>query len=228
VSVAVIQFGGSNCDRDVVTAATHLGLDAARVWHRDRMPAAASAIVLPGGFSYGDYLRPGAMAARSPIMTDVEDRLGSVPVLGICNGAQVGAERGLVPGIFTTNTSARFRCEWVHCRVETTATPFTAAYEVGDVLHLPIAHGAGRYLASPEEVAALEAADRILLRYCDATGELTSASNPNGSVDNIAGVIGTDRSTAVMMPHPERATVPTVAPSTDGAGILAGLADAIS
>ena len=228
MSVAVIQFGGSNCDRDVVTAAAHVGLDAERCWHNDHVPATASAIVLPGGFSYGDYLRPGAMAAHSPIMTDVEARLGAVPVLGICNGAQVGAECGLVPGVFTTNTSARFRCEWVHCRVETTTTPFTAGYAVGDVLRLPIAHGAGRYLATPEEVDTLEAADRILLRYCEPSGEITSASNPNGSVDNIAGVVGADRSTAVMMPHPERATVPAVARSTDGAEIIAGLARSIS
>jgi phosphoribosylformylglycinamidine synthase len=223
VSIAVIQFGGSNCDRDVVTAAEQIGLTAERIWHADTLPAEATAIVLPGGFSYGDYLRPGAMAAHSPIMMQVEDRLGEVPVLGICNGAQVGAERGLVPGSFATNTSARFRCEWVHCRVETTATPFTAALEVGDVLRLPIAHGAGRYLADEETVAGLEADDRILLRYCDATGAVTPAANPNGSVGNIAGVIGTQRSTAVMMPHPERATVPTVAHSTDGAAILAGL-----
>jgi phosphoribosylformylglycinamidine synthase subunit I (EC 6.3.5.3) len=228
VSVAVIQFGGSNCDRDVVTATGHIGLAAQRVWHSDALPADATAVVLPGGFSYGDYLRPGAMAARSPIMAHVEERLGTVPVLGICNGAQVGAERGLVPGSFTTNTSARFQCEWVHCRVETTATPFTAAREVGDVLHLPIAHGAGRYLADEETVASLEADGRVLLRYCDASGAVTPAANPNGSVGNIAAVIGAHPSTAVMMPHPERATVPGVSHSTDGAAILAGLAGPLS
>jgi phosphoribosylformylglycinamidine synthase subunit I (EC 6.3.5.3) len=228
VSIAVIQFGGSNCDRDVVTAADHLGLTAHRVWHTDAFPTDASGVVLPGGFSYGDYLRPGVMAAQSPIMSQVEARLGRVPVLGICNGAQVGAEAGIVPGSFTTNTSARFRCEWVHCRVETTSTPFTAAFDEGDVLQLPIAHGAGRYLADQETVHALEEDDRILLRYCDASGETSPAANPNGSVGNIAGVIGTHRSTAVMMPHPERATVPAVARSSDGAPILRGLAESVS
>jgi len=224
VTVAVVQFGGSNCDRDAVRALRHVGVDAERVWHGDGLPADAEGVLLPGGFSYGDYLRAGAMAARSPVMAEVRaaaDR--GVPVLGVCNGAQIGCEGGLTPGAFTTNRSARFQCERVHLRVENADTPWTAAYEEGAVLELPIAHGEGRFVADEDRLAALEAADRVLFRYCDADGAVTDAANPNGSLGNVAGILGERETVAVLMPHPERATLPDVS-GTDGQGVLGGFA----
>ena len=222
MTVAVIQFGGSNCDRDAVRALNYLDIDAERVWHEDGLPAETTGVMLPGGFSYGDYLRAGAMAARSPIMAEVREAADDgVPVLGVCNGAQVGSESGLTAGAFTTNESARFQCEHVHLRVENADTPWTREFEEGDVIEVPIAHGEGRFEITDERYEELEADDRILFRYCDADGELTEESNPNGSTGNVAGILGTDDSVAVLMPHPERATLPDVG-STDGEDVLTG------
>ena len=224
MTVAVIQFGGSNCDRDTVRALEHLNIAAERVWYRDELPTDLAGIVLPGGFSYGDYLRAGVMAAQTPIMDDIREAAAEgVPVLGICNGAQIGCESGLTPGAFTVNLSARFQCERVHLRIETTDTPWTAGYAVGDVISLPIAHGEGRFEIDADDLADLEQDDRILCRYCTADGDVTDEANPNGSAANVAGVIGTDRTVAVLMPHPERATIPYTA-GTDGAPMLAGFA----
>ncbi|TKX77882.1 phosphoribosylformylglycinamidine synthase I [Halorubrum sp. SD626R] len=225
MTVAVVQFGGSNCDRDAVRALAHLGVDAERVWHADGLPTDATGIVLPGGFSYGDYLRAGAMAARDPIMEAVREAAADgVPVIGICNGAQIGSESGLTPGAFTTNASARFQCEPVYLRVERADTPWTAAYDEGQVIEVPIAHGEGRFEVSEDAHDDLVADDRVLFRYCDADGETTDAANPNGSTDNIAGVLGDREHVAVLMPHPERATLPDLGRSTDGAGILEAFA----
>ena len=222
MTVAVIQFGGSNCDRDAVRALNYLDIDAERVWHEDGLPAETTGVMLPGGFSYGDYLRAGAMAARSPIMAEVREAANDgVPVLGVCNGAQVGSESGLTAGAFTTNESARFQCEHVHLRVENADTPWTREFEEGDVIEVPIAHGEGRFEITDERYDELAATDRILFRYCDADGELTEESNPNGSTGNVAGILGTDDSVAVLMPHPERATLPDVG-STDGEDVLTG------
>jgi len=224
MTVAVLRFGGSNCDRDAVRALADIGVDAELAWHEDGLPADCSGVLLPGGFSYGDYLRAGAMAARTPVMAAVREAAADgVPVLGVCNGAQIGAEGDLAPGAFTTNESARFQCEHVHLRVENADTRWTAAYDEGEVLELPIAHGEGRFVAADGGVAALEAEDRVLFRYCDAEGAVTDAANPNGSAGNVAGVLGTDEHVAVLMPHPERATLPDVGP-TDGRGVLAGFA----
>lgn len=224
MTVAIIRFGGSNCDRDAKRALTHLDIDAEIVWHDEGLPAATTGIILPGGFSYGDYLRAGVMAARAPIMAEIKEAAANgVPVLGVCNGAQIGAEAGLVPGAFTVNESARFQCEHVHVRVENAATPFTAAYTEGQVLELPIAHGEGRFEADDATIERLATQDRILFRYCDADGTVTAGANPNGSKDNIAGVLGADETTAVLMPHPERASLPALG-TTDGQGILQGLA----
>ncbi|UPM43089.1 phosphoribosylformylglycinamidine synthase I [Halocatena salina] len=222
--IAVVQFGGSNCDRDVVRALDHVGLEAQRVWHEDGLPTETDGIVLPGGFSYGDYLRAGAMAARSPVMEDVRQCIeDGTPVLGVCNGAQIGCEARLTPGAFTTNRSARFQCEHVHLRVENANTPWTHAYEEGAVISLPIAHGEGRFEIAEERLSELNADDRVLFRYCDATGAVTEAANPNGSTDNVAGVLGERDTTAVLMPHPERATLPAIAENgTDGHPILEG------
>jgi len=220
VTVAVIRFGGSNCDRDARRALDHLGIDAEIVWHADGLPEDADGIVIPGGFSYGDYLRAGAMAARTPILDSVQAAAESgTPVLGVCNGAQIGSESGLTPGAFTTNRSARFQCEPVYLRVENADTPWTDAYEAGAVIEIPIAHGEGRFEIDDDRLAALEEDDRVLFRYCDANGEVTDAVNPNGSKHSVAGVLGGDDHVAVLMPHPERASLPDIGP-TDGQGIL--------
>ncbi|MFB6118357.1 phosphoribosylformylglycinamidine synthase I [Halosegnis sp.] len=226
MTVAVVRFGGSNCDRDALAALEHLGVDAEIVWHADGLPEDVAGVVVPGGFSYGDYLRAGAMAARAPVMEEVRAAAeAGVPVLGVCNGAQIGSESGLTPGAFTTNRSARFQCEHVHLRVENADTPFTRAFDAGDVVSLPIAHGEGRFEIKDDALAALERDDRVLFRYCDADGNVTDAANPNGSKDNVAGVLGERETVAVLMPHPERATLPDVAgpngAGTDGAGVLA-------
>jgi len=222
VTVGIVRFGGSNCDRDAERALDHLGVDAEIVWHEDGLPDDLDGVVLPGGFSYGDYLRAGAMAARSPVMEEVRDAAADgVPVLGVCNGAQIGCESGLTPGAFTTNDSARFRCEHVHLRVERADTPWTAGYERGEVIRLPIAHGEGRFELDEDRLTRLETDDRVLFRYCDADGEPTPAANPNGSKHNVAGVLGERETVAVLMPHPERATLPDVG-GTDGAGVLRG------
>jgi phosphoribosylformylglycinamidine synthase len=222
MTVAIVRFGGSNCDRDAHRALEHLGIDAEFVWHGDALPADCSGVVLPGGFSYGDYLRAGAMAARSPIVDRIRDAVeAGVPLLGVCNGAQIGCEAGFTPGAFTVNESARFQCEHVHVRVENADTPWTAAHEEGDVLELPIAHGEGRFEVDDATLSALEAEDRILFRYCDADGTVTEAANPNGSKANVAGVLGDRDRVAVLMPHPERATLPDIG-VTDGAPLLEG------
>ena len=224
MTVSVVQFGGSNCDRDAVRALTHLGIDAERVWHEDGLPADAEGIILPGGFSYGDYLRAGAMAARSPVMDEVRAAAeDGVPVLGVCNGAQIGSESRLTPGAFTTNRSARFQCEDVYLRVENANTPWTAAYDEGDMLSVPIAHGEGRFEIEADRHEELVAEDRVLFRYCDEDGNVTEEANPNGSTDNVAGILGESDTVAVLMPHPERATLPELG-STDGQGVLGGFA----
>ena len=224
MTVSVVQFGGSNCDRDAVRALTHLGIDAERVWHEDGLPADAEGIILPGGFSYGDYLRAGAMAARSPVMDEVRAAAeDGVPVLGVCNGAQIGSESRLTPGAFTTNRSARFQCEDVYLRVENANTPWTAAYDEGDMLSVPIAHGEGRFEIEADRHEELVAENRVLFRYCDEDGNVTEEANPNGSTDNVAGILGESDTVAVLMPHPERATLPELG-STDGQGVLGGFA----
>ncbi|MFC5972336.1 phosphoribosylformylglycinamidine synthase I [Halomarina salina] len=221
--ISVLQFGGSNCDRDAVRALAHLGVDAERVWFEDGLPDETDGIVLPGGFSYGDYLRAGAMAARAPVMAEVRERAANgTPVLGICNGAQIGCETGLTPGAFTTNASARFQCEHVHLRVENADTPWTRSYDEGDVVAFPIAHGEGRFEATDEELARLDDENRVLFRYCDAEGTVTDDANPNGSKGNVAGVLGDRDTVAVLMPHPERATLPDLHAGTDGQGVLRG------
>ena len=225
MTVAVVQFGGSNCDRDAVRALDRLGVDAERVWHEDGLPADTEGVVLPGGFSYGDYLRAGAMAAHSPIMNEVRAAAEEgTPVLGVCNGAQIGSESRLTPGAFTTNRSARFQCEDVYLRVENAETPWTAAYDEGEVIELPIAHGEGRFEIDDAAYEALVDADRVLFRYCDADGEVTEEANPNGSKGNVAGVLGERENVAVLMPHPERASLAELGGSTDGQGVLEGLA----
>ena len=225
MTISVIQFGGSNCDRDSVQALEAVGFDAELVWHEDGLPAATTGIMLPGGFSYGDYLRAGAMAARSPIMQDVREAAADgTPVLGVCNGAQIGCESSLTPGAFTTNESARFQCEHVYLRVENADTPWTSQYDEGEVIELPIAHGEGRYEITDERLDELEADGRILFKYCDAEGEVSPEANPNGSKHAVAGVTGESDHVAVMMPHPERASLEDLG-RTDGEPVLEGFAE---
>ena len=227
MTVAIVRFGGSNCDRDALRARDDGGVDAEILWHEDGLPEDVTGVMLPGGFSYGDYLRAGAMAARSPIMNDVRDAAtDGVPVLGVCNGAQVGCESGLTDGAFTTNESARFQCEHVHLRVENADTPWTSHYEEGEVVELPIAHGEGRFEIEDDRLDELEADDRILFRYCDEDGEASVDANPNGSKHNVAGVLGDRDTTAVLMPHPERAALADVG-GTDGRPLLEGFARAV-
>jgi phosphoribosylformylglycinamidine synthase I len=222
--IAIVRFGGSNCDRDTERALNELAIENEIVWHEDGLPEETTGIILPGGFSYGDYLRAGAMAARSPILADVRAAADEgVPVLGVCNGAQIGSESGLTTGAFTTNASARFQCEHVHLRVENAKTLWTEEYEEGEVISLPTAHGEGRFEIEEENLARIEAEGRVLFRYCDEDGRVTEATNPNGSAGNVAGICGERESVAVLMPHPERAVLADIG-GIDGRGILAAFA----
>jgi phosphoribosylformylglycinamidine synthase subunit PurQ / glutaminase len=207
--VAVIQFPGSNCDldaleilRDVVKAEADL------VWHKDLEHDNYDAYVLPGGFSYGDYLRAGAIAATSPSLRIVKKTAeDGKPVLGICNGFQILVEAGLLPGAVLRNSSLRFACTWTKLRVETTRTPFTSRAEKGQVLEIPIAHNEGRYYLDKEHIPELEANQQIVFRYVNEAKEPTSDANPNGSMDNIAGICNQRGNVMGLMPHPERASL---------------------
>jgi len=203
---SVIVFPGSNCDRDVaVSLEAAMGRKPAMVWHGNSDVPDSDLIVLPGGFSYGDYLRSGAMAAHSPIMRDViEKAKKGTPVLGICNGFQVLIEAGLLPGALMRNASLRFICRDVQLRVERNDTAFTQHYESNQVLRIPVAHADGNYFADEDTLDRLEGENRIAFRYCDKDGELTAQANPNGSLRNIAGVYNESGSVLGLMPHPER------------------------
>jgi phosphoribosylformylglycinamidine synthase len=204
---AIVVFPGSNCDHDAYHAARHvLGQQAEFVWHKETSLVGADVVVLPGGFSHGDYLRTGAIARFSPVMRAVTEfaRQGG-PVLGICNGFQILLEVGLLPGAMLRNRDLQFHCEHVHIRVEQTNTPFTARAQRGQVLRIPIAHGEGNYFAEPETLATLEREGRVVFRYCTRDGEITDAANPNGSANGIAGICSEARNVVGLMPHPERA-----------------------
>jgi phosphoribosylformylglycinamidine synthase subunit PurQ / glutaminase len=204
---AVIVFPGSNCDHDAYHTAKHvLGQDAEFVWHKETTLKGADVVILPGGFSHGDYLRTGAIARFSPIMSAVtEFAAQGGPLLGICNGFQVLCEARLLPGALLRNQDLKFHCEHVYVRVEQTDTPFTSRAARGQVLRLPIAHGEGNYYADPETIEDLEASGRIILRYCDSQGRISNEGNPNGSLHSIAGVCSEKRNIVGLMPHPERA-----------------------
>ena len=225
---AVIQFPGSCDDRDMRFALkSALGVDARLVWHKQaELPAGTRGVLLPGGFSYGDYLRCGAMARFSPVMAAVRRFAESGgPVLGTCTGFQVLCEAGLLPGALLRNADLDFVCAWQHVRVEQAAPPFTARARVGQVLRIPIKHGEGRYAVAPETLARLEASGQVVLRYCEADGAVTAAANPNGSVGNVAGVRNAGGNVMGLMPHPEHA-VEELTGGTDGLLILGSLVDA--
>ena len=205
---AVVVFPGTWSDHDTHYALSSvLGQEADLVWHRERDLSRYDVVVLPGGFSYGDYLRAGAIARFSPVMEAVvrQAQAGKL-VLGICNGFQILCEAGLLPGALMRNESLQYRCQWVNLRVETTGTPFTIACRQGQVLAIPIGHGEGRYYADAETLARLEAERRVVFRYCDADGQATEEANPNGSANNIAGIVNEQGNVLGMMPHPERAS----------------------
>jgi len=205
---AVIQFGGSNCDRDVAYVLNEVcGVDTDLVWYKEGLSPVHDAVILPGGFSYGDYLRAGAIAARTRVMDDVRRLAGRGGlVLGICNGAQILAESGLVPGVFTVNAYPKFICRHALLRVEKGKTPFTLLYQEGEVVRIPIAHREGRYIPPAEGGARKAVTARVAFRFCDEKGEVTPQSNPNGSHENITGVLSAGGNVLAMMPHPERAS----------------------
>jgi len=214
MKVGVVVFPGSNCEHDVVEAIALLGGDAQLVWHGDRALGDVDAVVLPGGFAHGDYLRPGAIARFSPVMEAVvEFANAGGPVVGICNGFQVLTEAGLLPGALQKNRRLKFICTTVEVRVETTESTLTRRATAGSVLRLPINHFEGNYTCSPDVLAELRAEDRIVLRYLD---------NPNGSVDDIAGICSAGRNVCGLMPHPERAC-DTILGSADGVPLLGSL-----
>jgi phosphoribosylformylglycinamidine synthase len=216
----VVVFPGSNCDSDCLEALRFLGLEAEYLWHQESSVSGFDALVLPGGFSYGDYLRCGAIARFSPVMSAVTEfaRRGG-PVLGICNGFQILLEAGLLPGVLLRNECVQFRCQSTHIRVENAETAFTRGLQTGDVLQVPIAHGEGNYYLDPAGLAEVERQGQVVFRYCDADGMISSGSNPNGSLDNIAGVCNRERNVVGMMPHPERA-VEELLGGVDGRRIL--------
>jgi phosphoribosylformylglycinamidine synthase I len=207
MKIGVVQFPGSNCDQDCLRALTDgLQFDANYLWHKETSVAAYDGIVLPGGFSYGDYLRCGAIARFSPIMRAiVASARDGMPILGICNGFQILCEAGLLPGALIRNQSLLFACRPVWLRVESVETPCTRLLECGRTLSLPIAHGEGAYIADQETLESLETNDQVVFRYVDANGEATAAANPNGSLRNIAGICNLERNIVGMMPHPDRA-----------------------
>lgn len=221
----VIVFPGSNCDHDAYhVISKHVGQPVDFIWHRDTDLSGYDAVIIPGGFSYGDYLRAGALARFSPVMTSLKKFAQSGRfVLGICNGFQILCEARLLPGALIRNRDLHFICEHVFVRVETTYTPFTNELERGSVLKLPIAHAEGNYICDDETFTALKQEDRIILRYCDATGRITDGANPNGSRDNIAGICNQQRNVLGLMPHPERACEDLLG-SSDGRGIFRSLA----
>jgi phosphoribosylformylglycinamidine synthase len=225
MKVAVLTFPGSNCDDDCFRALAQIdGLEPHFVWHRTPELGAVDAVVLPGGFAHGDYLRAGAIARFSPVMASVlRFAQAGGPVIGICNGFQILCESGLLPGAFLRNDTLRFQSRTVSIRVETADSPFTSAYRVGQLLRIPIAHGEGNYFADSETLARLAGEDQIAFRYTTATGALGPDSNPNGSAENIAGILNEGRNVLGMMPHPERAMEDALG-SADGRGVFESLA----
>ncbi len=226
---AIIEFPGSNCDHDAYHAAKHvLGQQAAFVWHKDTGLAGADAVVLPGGFSYGDYLRTGAIARFSPVMETVRQFAAEGgPVIGICNGFQVLLEAGLLEGALLRNRRLKFLCQHVHVRVEQTDTPFTGGAQVGQVLSLPIAHGEGSYHTTAETLASLEANRQVIFRYCSQDGAMQDAANPNGSLAAVAGICNPERNVVGLMPHPERACESALG-SEDGRVVLESVVAAVA
>jgi phosphoribosylformylglycinamidine synthase len=231
VKVAVVQFPGSNCDLDaleilqkIVKVPTDL------VWHKDLKNDQYDAYVLPGGFSYGDYLRAGAIAATSPSLETIREATDKgKPVLGICNGFQILVEAGILPGAVLRNAGLRFVCKWTRLRIESIRTPFTKKASKGETLRIPIAHNEGRYYLDKNQLTELESNEQIVLRYVDENDAPTEDSNPNGSMDNIAGICNREGNVMGLMPHPERASLPILSPDNhpDGMTIFDSMVDVL-
>jgi phosphoribosylformylglycinamidine synthase len=230
MKAAVIVFPGSNCDRDVaVSLEQSMGRKPLMLWHRQtEVPADLDLVVIPGGFSYGDYLRCGAMSANSPVMGEVVRRAArGLRVLGICNGFQILTEAGLLPGALMRNRHLHFVCKDVHLRVETAASDFTGGYGAGQVIRMPVAHHDGNYFADADTLGKLEGTGRVAFRYVDAAGVATEAANPNGSLNNIAGILNDTGNVLGLMPHPERLADPLLG-GTDGKPLFDALVEALS
>ena len=229
MQASVIVFPGSNCDRDVaVSLEAVMGHPPAMVWHGDSEVPSSDLIVLPGGFSYGDYLRSGAMAAHSPIMRDVVKKArAGTPVLGICNGFQILTEAGLLPGVLMRNASLKFICRDVTLKVERTDTLFCGQYRTGEVITVPIAHHDGNYFADDETLKRLEGEGLVAFRYCGPDGAVSARANPNGSRNNIAGIYNEGATVLGMMPHPERLDDPLLG-GTDGRPLFESLISALA
>ena len=229
MKIAIVQFGGTNCDLDVLHVLKEVvGVDAETVWYKEEDLSGFDGVVVPGGFSYGDYLRAGAIAARTPIMDSVKKLAAEgKPVLGICNGFQVLTEAGLLNGALTTNQYPKFRCHWSYLRVETADTPFTSKFRKGEVVRMPIAHMEGQFYAEEATLADLDENERVVFRYVDEAGKVTDEVNPNGSLENIAGIVNETRNVLGLMPHPERASE-AVLGSDDGRKLFESMADYIT
>jgi phosphoribosylformylglycinamidine synthase len=228
MKASVIVFPGSNCDRDAAVALdAAMGQAPTMVWHGDSELPKSDLILLPGGFSYGDYLRSGAMAAHSPVMREVVRRAkAGTPVLGICNGFQVLTEAGLLPGVLMRNATLRFICKDVLLKVERNDTRFTCRYDKGEVVRFPVAHKDGSYFADEDTLDRLEGENRVAFRYCEASGTVSEAANPNGSRRNIAGIYNETGTVLGMMPHPERLVDPALS-GTDGTKMFASLVETL-
>ena len=225
----VIVFPGSNCDHDAYhVISKHVGQPVDFIWHRDTDLSSYDAVIIPGGFSYGDYLRAGALARFSPVMTSVQKFAAQGKfVLGVCNGFQILCEAGLLPGALIRNRDLHFICDYVRVRVESTDTPFTNELAAGSVLRMPIAHAEGNYVCDDATLAELQRHEQIIFRYCDELGAATAAANPNGARDNIAGICNRARNVLGLMPHPERACEDLLG-SSDGREIFRSLAGTLS
>lgn len=223
----IVVFPGSNCDADAYHVLDRVfGVPVEYVWHAATRLPPVDCVILPGGFSYGDYLRAGAIARFAPIMSDVARFAADGGlVLGICNGFQILCEAGLLPGALLPNECLQFRCQWTNLRVEQTDTPFTSLAKPGQILHMPIAHGEGRYYADPVTLRRLNERGQIVLRYCEPDGSLSSSSNPNGSEEAIAGICNETRNVFGLMPHPERCCEPELG-GTDGRVIFQSILQA--
>ena len=227
MNFAVLQFPASNCDQDAIHALRLLGHGARFVWHKENSLGDADAVIVPGGFSYGDYLRCGAIARLSPVMSALKRFAENGGwVLGICNGFQVLTEAGLLPGALVRNRDLQFHCEHIFLKTATTDSAFTSRIPAGKLLRIPIAHGEGCYFADETTLAKLKANNQVLWQYCDADGELSDLANPNGSLQNIAGICNERRNVAGLMPHPERACEPLLG-SADGRLIFESLVGAL-
>lgn len=229
MKIAIVQFGGSNCDLDVLHVLKDVvGVDTETVWYKQADLNGFDGVVIPGGFSYGDYLRAGAIAARTPIMDSVKKLAAEgKPVMGICNGFQVLTESGLLDGALTTNHYPKFRCEWAYLRVESTDTPFTSRFKKKEVIRVPIAHKEGNFYAEEATLARINDEEQVAFRYVNEAGKVTDEVNPNGSVENIAGILNAKRNVLGLMPHPERASE-SILGSEDGRRMFESMVDYIS